>query len=147
MQNLTTTDSQKAFEEACVLRGLDAAKLLPDVSALPEWLQKYTHSSIKRLIIAEAINEGRIRKPGQEYVYQPVWDLTDKTSGSGFRCTDYVNWFTGTNVGPRLEFFSRSDSDFFGKNFTDLHKDVLVIDVTVPAAAGNEEQKNTGTEE
>lgn len=126
MQNLTTTDSNKAFEEACALRGYDPVALLPDVSKLPEWLQKYTHSSIKRLVIAEAINEGRVRKPGKEYVYFPIWDLDDNSSGFGFSCTYYVLWHTVTFVGSRLEFFSRDDSDFFGKNFMDLHRDVLI---------------------
>lgn len=126
MQNLTTTDSNKAFEEACALRGYDPASVLPDVSGLPEWLQKYTHSSIKRLIIAEAINEGRVRKPGKEYVYFPVWNLTDNKSGFGFSRARYDGWCTTTYVGSRLEFFTREDSDFFGKNFMDLHRDVLL---------------------
>lgn len=129
MQNLPTNDSQKAFEEACALRGYDAVKILPDVSGLPEWLQKYVHSTIKRLIIAEAINEGRVRKPGEETVYFPLWDLTDDSSGFGFSGADYDVWRADTSVGSRLEFFSRGDSDFFGENFMDLHKDVLTIDL------------------
>jgi hypothetical protein len=126
MRTLTTNDSNKAFEEACALRGYDPAALLPDVSALPEWLQKYTHSSIKRLIIAEAINEGRKRKPGKEWVYFPVWDLTNDSSGFGFSYSFYDGWFTCTDVGSRLEFFSEEDSDFFGSNFMDLHRDIIL---------------------
>lgn len=129
MQNLTTTDSQKAFEEACALRGYDATAVLPDVSKMPEWLARYTTSNIKRLIIAESINEGRVRKPGEEYVYYPVWDLADDSSGSGFSYAFYFYWNTSASVGPRLEFFSRSDADFFGENFMDLHRDILIIEL------------------
>jgi len=128
MKNLTTTDSNKAFEEACVLRGYDPIAILPEVSKLPEWLQKYTHSSIKRLIIAEAINEGKVRIPGKQWGYFPVWDLTDKTSGPGFSLSTYDCWCTRTDVGARLEFLTEEDSDFFGMNFMDLHKDVLLIE-------------------
>ncbi|HEY4148911.1 MAG TPA: hypothetical protein VGM41_08280 [Chitinophagaceae bacterium] len=126
-KQLSTNNSQKAFEEACAQRGYNPIEILPDVSRLPEWLQKYTHSAIKRVVIAEAINDGRIRKPGKETVYFPLWDLTDNTSGFGFSGTYSDVWGTHTFVGSRLEFFSREDSDFFGKNFMDLHKDVLTI--------------------
>jgi hypothetical protein len=134
---ITTTDSQEAFLQACQLRGYDAQTILPDVSQLPEWLQRYTHSSIKRLVIAEAINNGRVRKPGEERVYFPVWDLSDNTSGLGFTYTDCDGWRTGTHVGPRLEFFSYEDAEFFGKNFMDLHRDVVTLlpPVAEPTAA------------
>lgn len=120
-------NSQAAFEAACTERGYDAAAILPDVSAVPEWLGRYTHSTIKRVIIAEAINNGRVRKPGKETVYFPVWDLTTGSAGFGFSYSDYGLWLADTGVGPRLEFFSREDADYFGKNFMDLHQDILIV--------------------
>lgn len=125
----TITNSQEAFLAACAARGYDPATVLPDVSAMPGWLGRYTTSSIKRLIIAEWINGGMVRQPGQERVYFPIWDLTDNSSGFGFSYSDYVSWSTASIVGSRLEFFSREDSDFFGSNYMDLHADVIPYSV------------------
>lgn len=135
---ITTTDSQEAFLQACQLRGYNAATILPDVSLLPEWMMRYIHSSIKRLVIAEGINNGRQRRPGEETVYFPVWDLTDNSSGLGFTSTFYVHWLTFSTVGPRLEFFSGKDSNFFGENFMDLHRDVVTLLPPVEAATAAE---------
>jgi hypothetical protein len=132
------TDSQAAFLAACAERGYDPDTLIPDTGNMPEWLARYTSSSIKRLIIAEAINNGRVRKPGQETVYFPVWDLTDNTSGLGFSSSDYDSWSPSTGVGSRLEFFNRTDSDFFGSNFMDLHADVLLPTINVLNQQSNE---------
>eukprot|EP01037_Dinobryon_pediforme_P011466 gene11466-11559_t len=114
--------------EELAQEGYDTSTVLPDVSALPEWLQKYTTGTIKRVIIAEAINEGRIRKPGKEWVYFPVWNLTEGSSGFGFSHTFYGLWSTDTTVGSRLEFFTRDNAKYFGENFMELHRDVLLVD-------------------
>lgn len=121
------TNSDEAFTAACTERGYDPATILPDVSKMPEGLGKYTQSNIKRLVIAEAINEGR--KPiynGSERHYFPVWDMDVKGSPFGFSLTRTDYWGTSTLVGPRLEFFTEADSDYFGENFMDLHADVLL---------------------
>ena len=115
------TDSQEAFLAACAERGYDPAKVLPDVSAMPEWLARYNTAANKRLIIAEWINGGRVPKYG-ETIYFPYWDKNP--SGLGFSRSYYDDW--GTSVGARLEFFSRKDANYFGSNFMDLHADVLL---------------------
>ena len=119
------TDSQEAFLDACAERGYDPAKVLPDVSAMPEWLARYNTAANKRLIIAEWINGGRVPKYG-ETMYFPYWDKDP--SGLGFSDSFYVYWYTLTitYVGARLEFFSRKDANYFGSNFMDLHADVLL---------------------
>jgi hypothetical protein len=123
------TNSQEAFLAACTERGYDAEAIIPDVSKMPGWLAKYTVSSIKRLVIAEAINEGRQRQPGKERVYFPIWDLTDENSPLGFSCANATCWNSHSYVGSRLEFFSGEDSDYFGSNFMDLHADVIPYQV------------------
>lgn len=124
---ITTTDSQEAFLQACELRGYDPETILPDVSKQPEWLQRYTHSSIKRLVIAEGINNGRVRKPGEETVYFPVWDLTDNSSGLGFARTGYDRWRTHTIVGPRLLLENSSNALYAIRTFPEEYKATMVF--------------------
>jgi hypothetical protein len=120
-----------SFEEACEARGYDPALVLPDVTKMPLHLQAYTLASIKRVIIAEAINVGR--EPNwsdtNEYKWFPYWDMDDKDapSGFGFSVTDSDGWTSLTLVGSRLVFFNREDAKYFGENFMDLHKDFLLI--------------------
>lgn len=122
----TITNSQQAFEAACAQLGYDPVTILPDVSMQPEWLQRYNTSNTKRLIIAEAINDGHMPKyDGIERHWFPVWTINEN-SPLGFSRSTSDCWFTNSDVGSRLEFFSREDSDYFGENFMDLHADVIL---------------------
>lgn len=120
-----------SFEEACAARGYDPALLLPDVSALPEWLQKLVIAKIRLVIIAEAMNEGK-QFDWSDYNQRkwfPYFDMDDEDddSGFGFSSTDYGYWTTFTIVGARLVFFTQEDAEHFGRHFIELHRDVLVV--------------------
>jgi len=115
-----------SFEHACEMRGYDPATILPDVSKMPEALAKYTTAAVKRLVIVEAINDGKVPQPGQTWRYFPIFKKTG--SGFGFLYSDTDYGSTGTDVGARLEFFTQADSDYFGNNFRGLHYDVMVVE-------------------
>jgi len=86
----------------------------------------YIKDSLKRVIIAKALNEGWI----------PNWSNTSERkwfpyfsfgSGFGFSRSVYDDWRSVTDVGSRLCFKSEELSNYFGKQFIDLHESVLTF--------------------
>jgi hypothetical protein len=130
MQDQQFNSSQEAFEYACKLRGYNPAALLPDTSKMPDWLAKKTIADIMRLIIAEAINGGRLPKfDEKEITYEAVFYIKkdpSKPSGFGFRHSSTLSGYVFTGVGARLKFFKQSDCDYFRTNFIDLHEAALL---------------------
>jgi hypothetical protein len=121
----------KSFEDACEALGLDPNNL-PVVSMLPEKHQKSITAFYKLTTIAEALNEG----------WQPNWNdygqykyfawfevdaSEEKPSGSGLSFYDFGLSRTATDVGSRLCFKTRTLAEYFGKTFTDLFVDYLLI--------------------
>jgi len=113
-------------EIACQVLERDPTAL-PDVSMLPE-NQKEVITTIKKLIdIAEAINKlDNDFKPDwtdfDQYKWRPWFD---GSRGFAFVYSRYADWYTRTSVGSRLCFRTETLSDFFGKQFEDLHKKTL----------------------
>ena len=114
----------KTFEEACAMRGYDPNTALPDVSKMPEHLREYTLAQAKRVIIAEAIKEGKHPQPG-EWRYAPYFRTA---SAGGFVFMNSYYTLTLTDLGARLEFEETEQSDYFGQNFTELHKAALLAE-------------------
>lgn len=116
----------KTFKQACTKLKLDPAKAVPDVSKMPKHLQKSLLAAAMLFIIAEALNDGW--KPNwndnNEYKYYP-WFWMNKP---GFRfygslCDISDTYSTG---GSRLCFKTRELSDYAGKTFIKLYKDLMV---------------------
>jgi len=128
LQDKQFATSQEAFEYACQLRGYNPAEVIPKgMESMPEWLRTYTTATIARLIIAEAINEGR--KPlldGTEDTYEPYFRIKKTDSGFGFSHSSTCYWYASTCVGARLKFFKDKDARYFAENFTDLHMAVMI---------------------
>lgn len=80
----------------------------------------------KRIIIAKALNEGWIPNWGDalERKWFPYFSFG---SGFGFSGSNYDDWDASTAVGSRLCFRSKELSDYFGKQFIDLHESVLTF--------------------
>jgi hypothetical protein len=119
----------KTFEAACKVKGLDAKKILPDVSTFPEEHQKALIAHAKLILIAEVLNDGW--KPNweddDEYKYYP-WFYMDKTRySSGFSFAGVLYVYSSSLVGSRLCFKSRDIAEYAGKTFVKLYKDLFVL--------------------
>lgn len=112
-----------SFEQACEMLGYNATIILPDVSAMPEWLANYTIATIKRTVIADAIKEGKQPQVSQ-WRWFGVFNLKPSSFGFSYSGTDYDRSYS--IVGLRLEFFTEDESDYFNSNFTDLHRAVML---------------------
>lgn len=108
------------------MRGLDPVTVLPDVSGQPEWLAKLTTANIKRLVIADAIRDGKVPPADGSWRWFGVFNLDPSSFGFSRSCTHYVDSYS--DVGLRLEFFSEEESDYFNSNFTELHRAVMLGD-------------------
>lgn len=119
-----------SFEEACRALGLDAEKVLPDVSAFPPPHQAALIAAGKLFIIADTLNEGW--KPDwnndEEYKYYPWFDLEkDKNNPSGFRLNGVYCGYAGSGVGSRLCFKRRDIAEYAATQFIDLYREFMVI--------------------
>jgi hypothetical protein len=110
----------KTFEDACDELGIDPddvynKKDLPDEIAFK-----------KLKVIAKAINNGWVPNwnDKNQYKWFPYFNLSSGFcfSHSTCRCT-----ITYTSVGSRLCFETKEQSDYVGKQFDDLYKELLTI--------------------
>lgn len=121
------------YEAACADGNFNPEDMLPVFSEkAPDWLKKRGVADAKLTVIANAINQGRVPKPG-EIMYFPVFykDASNNNAGFGLSLTYCGRWLSATTVGERHEFFTREDALFFGRNFLELHKDHKIIDKNV----------------
>lgn len=126
----------KTFEEACSLRGYDAATILPDVSAYPEKHQRSITAFAKLIIITEAINNGREPEwnNDEEEKWYPLWDMEmDQKNPSGFRLYDarYGYAVAYTAGGSRLYYRTKEDCEYSATQFIDLWRDMMIIPTKV----------------
>lgn len=128
----TQTDAPliTSYEEAC--QKLEIPDGIPDVSTFPTKHQASLIAFAKLVIIAEALNDKW--EPdwnnGDEYKYYPWFDMeVDENNPSGFRFNDsYCEWtFTYSAGGSRLCFRTRALSDYAGKTFESLYRELMVI--------------------
>lgn len=119
------------FEEACAALGLDPLNILPDTSRMPEKHRKAIEATAKLYVIAEALNEGWVPdwNDDDQYKYYPWFDLEEhkKNNPSGFRFGDsnYAVAYSLSAGGSRLCYRTRGLSDYAGKTFTDLYRDLM----------------------
>lgn len=120
----------KTFDEACFLKGLDSANVLPDVSGFPEEHQEALIALAKLIIIVSAVN-GEWKpdwNKSDTLKWYPWFDMeTDKNNPTGFRFDDALCFYSRSDVGSRLCFESREAAEYVGKQFTDLYKVYFTI--------------------
>ena len=115
----------KTFEDAC--KKINISTDLPEVSMLPEPMQKVVVSNYKLLIIAKAINNGWTPNWNDgTWKYYPWFNMSSSGSGFSYFVFDYV--YALSDVGSRLCFEKREQAEYFGKQFIELFKDVMVIE-------------------
>ena len=110
------------FEEACKHLGIGTE--LPNVTALPEDMQKSVIAQYKLQILVKAHNDGR--KPNyadrDQWKYFPWFRYVP---GSGWSYYDYVREYACTFVGARLALKSSDLAEYMGETFIDLYRDWL----------------------
>lgn len=119
-----------SFEEACKIKGLDAEKVLPDVSAYPQAHGKALIATAKLFIIADAVNEGW-QPDWSDYYQRKYWPWFNleksKENPSGF-CLYYVDYgCADSNVSSRLCFRSREIAEGVATKYIDLYRDLMVL--------------------
>lgn len=120
------TERVKSFEDACQVLGISTN--VPDVKGLPRKHQKAIVANYKLIIIAEALNEGW--KPNwqdsDEYKYYPWFDMTNP-AGVDYSNSHVAASYANADIGSRLCFKTRELAIYFGKQFTDLHNESMLL--------------------
>ena len=124
MPKLITT-----FEEACKVKKIDPATVLPDVSAYPQEHQKALTAAAKLFIITDVLNEGHKFnwKDYDEYKYYPWWDMNDTSSPSGFGLHAVLLDCTHSTVGSRLCFKSEELGRYAATQFEAIYRDYFTL--------------------
>lgn len=118
----------KTYEDVCQKLGINPDQL-PGVDNLPEHQRKSVIAHAKLLNIAEALNDGW--KPDWSNYGELKWyawfDMNTKPSG-GFSFGGCFYGYSGTFVGSRLCFKSKSIAEHAAKTFLEIYKDYFVIE-------------------
>lgn len=108
----------ETIEAACADRGIDRASIIPQFAEnCPQWLKDHLTIEAELLVIASAINQGRLPKIGEK-TYAPYF----YNSGFGFSLVGDDWAHSDSTVGSRLEFFTWDDCHFFATHYLELHK-------------------------
>lgn len=111
----------KTFEAACKKKALDSQIIIQYLSAYPEEHRGALISMAKTFIVVDVLNDGW--RPNwsdyNEAKYELYWDL----SGGGFRLNFVRSRYSGSNVGSRLVFKTKTIGEHAAKYFENLFKD------------------------
>ena len=122
-ENQKITELVKSFEDA---RKLTGRPDVPDFSNLPTDMRKHFEAQYKLIVIIEALNEGW--QPDwdddNEYKYYPWFDTSP--SSFAFCVSNCAYSCARAGSGSRLRLKSRELSDYCGKQFIDLWKDIQI---------------------
>ena len=122
-ENQKITELVKTFEDA---RKLTGRPDVPDFSNLPTDMRKHFEAQYKLIVIIEALNEGW--QPDwdnyNEYKYYPWFAMSP--SSFAFSGSDYSYTAAGAGCGSRLCLKSNELSDYCGRQFIDLWKDIQI---------------------
>ena len=117
----------KLFLDACKKLGKNP-NVLPDVSMLDEKMQKFIIGLYKLAIIRDAIVDGW--EADYENSSQRKWFaifIYDSSSSSfRFNVAGYGRTAAFAGSGARLSFETEKQAIYFGKQFIDLHNEVLL---------------------
>lgn len=120
----------KNFEDACEVKGINPKDVVEKLfNAIPDTLIEYRDfmvASLKRVIIAEAIRgDWKADYSDSRQVKWRQWYKWKDGVGFVFDCSDAVCADAGTRSGSRLDFANCDESDYFGKQFIELHRVAL----------------------
>jgi len=122
----------KTFDDSCKVLALDPNKVIPDFLCYPEKDRVSMIAHTKLVIIVRAANQ--LENEGKEWIPDfsnwnetkfEIWFDYDKGS-SGFRCTGYGLWHSGSVVGSRLCFISIEVAEYIGNQFIELYNEYLL---------------------
>ena len=121
------TDRIKTYEDACVFFGV-APNALPDVNSCLAEDRRSIIAYYKLTIITRALNEG----------WRPNWDNDNERkwypyflmSPGSFACGGTSDWrsYSDAGAGSRLCLKSEALAVYAGKQFSDLYKELMLID-------------------
>lgn len=107
----------ETFEDICKRQGDKPEDILPHKN--PKTLRQHVNNDNARLdYIAEYLQQG-----SKDRYYYPVF--YDRPSGFGFSDSDYGGWSASATCGSRLWQPTREKSDFFGRQFVEIHERLL----------------------
>jgi hypothetical protein len=121
-----------SFEEACKEQGLDARRVLPDVSLLPEKDQKAIIAFVKMCIIQRSLN-GDWEADWNDFdqaKYSPWFNVEGKqgsSSGFGLSYGGYGYDCSDTYLGVRLFYKDRETAKYAGTQFVELYEDLILV--------------------
>lgn len=120
------TDGIKTFEDVCAKNGQNPADILPFANPINK-RQLAANDREKLDYIAEYLQDGFVADytDWNQRKWYPWFDF-DSESGFGFSLSYCALAFTNAGVGSRLSFPTEEISDFFGKQFIDLHNSWLI---------------------
>jgi hypothetical protein len=120
--------SIKSFEDACKKVKVDPSKL-PDVSMIPLPFRKAIINCYKLYIIYKAINDGWVPDWSNmsQWKYYPWFRMNSSGSGFDFSFSLYGCDYSLTCVGSRLCFPTSELAEYFGKQFIEIHRELLTI--------------------
>src|SRR5579859_5364142 len=117
----------RTFAEACKKLKLDPVKSLPKVGHLPKVEQAPFIALAKLTIIIRALNAGWVPdwNSGMEVKWRP-WFWMD-SPGFRFTASDFTYTCAVAGAGSRLCLKTRELSDYVGKKFLPLWRDLMVL--------------------
>jgi hypothetical protein len=126
----------KTYEDACKAMGTTPEQDLPYANpanakqeALNGWAMMDT--------IAAAINDDPDfpdHSDGKWNKWTIVWNMNDTTSPLGFSFSNSVGWSASSDVGSRLEFFSKAKAEYAARQFQEVFAKFLKKAPAKPAA-------------
>ena len=120
----------KNFEDACEVKGINPKYVVEKLfNAIPDTLREYRDfmvASLKRVIIAEVIRgDWKADYSDSRQVKWHQWYKWKDGVGFVFDTSDSTYDYSLTYSGSRLDFANCDESDYFGKQFIELHRVVL----------------------
>ncbi len=116
----------ESFEHAISMKGVGAEDILSFPN--PKNRKEFYHNAIDKLIfLADCINnkfKADFNNTNQKK-WRPWFEWNESKSAFVFSDTYYRYDSTTTNVGVRLHFENTEHAEYFGKQFIDLHNEVL----------------------
>ncbi len=119
------TDRVKSFEDACQVKGISPADVLP-FSSPKDATQKALNATAKIWLIIEVINEGWVPDLSNtdQYKYYPWFE---QKPGFGLSFDGYAFWYSGTCSGVRLCLENKEKAVYVGKQFIDIYQEFMLI--------------------
>jgi hypothetical protein len=129
----------KTFEDACERLRLDPSNL-PNLSALPKRFKKGLYAYYKLMVIFEAINDGWIPdfENKNQCKFFPIFEINP--SGMNFSQCKNSSIYNLAKTSSFLCCGNQDKSVYISSQFTELFKDYLLINRSLPDQSTSEKQ-------